>query len=118
MGQQQLLLIVVGVVIVGLAVVLGFNMFEDAAIAGKTDSAIAYTQNLGREAASSIQRGPTFGGYADLDAWLVDHTGETTALGEYFTSGTGDSLACFWSLMDVETSVNIVTGNVSSTPTN
>lgn len=71
MGSQQLLLIVVGVIVVGVAVVLGFSMFQDSAIKGYQDACVSQSQNLSRECAASIIRGPNFGGYVDASAWAV-----------------------------------------------
>ena len=78
MGSQQLLLIVVGVVVVGLAVVLGFQMFESAANSGYTDSAVAISQDIARNAGSSLTRGIMLGGSASLTDWTSAHTTDYT----------------------------------------
>jgi len=121
MGQQQLLLIVVGVVIVGLAVVLGFSMFQDAGQAGKVDGAISYTQNMGRQCASSLQRGEAFGGYNSIGSWVTAHPSGSTAIGTYQTSAEPDStLRTSW-LIDGNTytiDVDVANGEISSSPGN
>ena len=38
MGQQQLLLIILGVIIVGIAVAVGITMFQDNAISANRDA--------------------------------------------------------------------------------
>jgi Tfp pilus assembly protein PilE len=46
MGQQQLLLIVLGVIIVGIAVVVGINLFNASAISSNRDAVISDLSNL------------------------------------------------------------------------
>jgi hypothetical protein len=50
MGQQQLLLIILGVIIVGVAVVVGITMFEDNAIDQNRSAVIADLTTLGAKA--------------------------------------------------------------------
>lgn len=50
MGQQQLLLIVVGVVIVGIAVVVGIQMFGQQSASSNLDAVISDLQNIGAKA--------------------------------------------------------------------
>ena len=47
MGQQQLLLIVLGVIVVGIAVVVGINLFNANAEASAKDTIISEGTNLG-----------------------------------------------------------------------
>ena len=47
MGQQQLLLIVLGVIIVGIAVVVGINLFNAQAISANRNAVISDLNNLG-----------------------------------------------------------------------
>jgi Tfp pilus assembly protein PilE len=58
MGQQQLLLIILGVIIVGIAVAVGITMFQDNAVSANRD---AVTNDLVQLAAKSQQyyRKPT-----------------------------------------------------------
>jgi len=122
MGSQQLLLIVVGVVIVGLAVVLGFNMFEDSADKGRVDAAISYSQNLSRDAVSSLQRGEAMGGNADLASWVTGHPSGSTAIGGYTISANigADSLLFNWALLPdgdvVNIGVGLYSGGVNVSP--
>ena len=121
MGSQQLLLIVVGVVIVGLAVVLGFGMFEDSANAGKVDAAVSYSQNVAKDAASSVLRGVAMGGYDTFENWA--NAGENgsgvTAIGDYSVAYADDSLRFVWLFTDLSTAavtINPETGGVTTTP--
>mgnify|MGYP001187601738 CR=1 FL=1 len=52
MGQQQLLLIILGVIIVGIAVAVGITMFQDNAVSANRD---AVTNDLVQLAAKSQQ---------------------------------------------------------------
>lgn len=47
MGQQQLLLIVLGVIIVGIAVVVGINVFTASSVQANADGLTADVVNLG-----------------------------------------------------------------------
>lgn len=47
MGQQQLLLIVLGVIVVGIAVVVGINLFNANAESSAKDTIISEGTNLG-----------------------------------------------------------------------
>ena len=47
MGQQQLLLIVLGVIVVGIAVVVGINLFNANAEASAQDSIVSQGTNIG-----------------------------------------------------------------------
>lgn len=47
MGQQQLLLIVLGVIIVGLAITVGINLFSSNAQSSNRDAVISDLSNLG-----------------------------------------------------------------------
>jgi hypothetical protein len=45
-GQQQLLLIVLGVIIVGIAVIVGINLFNASAVSSNRDAVISDLNNL------------------------------------------------------------------------
>jgi hypothetical protein len=47
MGQQQLLLIVLGVIVVGIAVVVGINLFNASAEEANKDGIVSDCTNLG-----------------------------------------------------------------------
>ena len=52
MGQQQLLLIVLGTIIVGVAVVVGINMFTTGAVNAERDALVQDVNNIASSAAS------------------------------------------------------------------
>ncbi len=62
MGQQQLLLIVLSVIIVGIAVVVGINMFNDQAASSNLDAVTADLVNLASRAQQHHRRPTAMGG--------------------------------------------------------
>ena len=62
MGQQQLLLIILGVIVVGIAVVVGISMFQDNAISANRDAVTNDLVNLGARAQQYYRRPPALGG--------------------------------------------------------
>ena len=50
MGQQQLLLIVLGVIIVGIAVVVGISVFTASSSSSNQDAVISDLQNISANA--------------------------------------------------------------------
>ena len=84
MGQQQLLLIVLGVIIVGIAVVVGINVFTVSSANSNRDAVISDLTTL---AAMSQQyyRKPTAmgGGGNEFTGWLIPTTLQSTANGSY-----------------------------------
>jgi Tfp pilus assembly protein PilE len=62
MGQQQLLLIILGVIVVGIAVAVGITMFQDSAISANRDSVTSDLVNLAARAQEYYRRPTTQGG--------------------------------------------------------
>jgi Tfp pilus assembly protein PilE len=62
MGQQQLLLIILGVIVVGIAVVVGITMFQDNAISANRDAVTNDLVNLGARAQQFYRRPCALGG--------------------------------------------------------
>jgi Tfp pilus assembly protein PilE len=62
MGQQQLLLIILGVIVVGIAVVVGITMFQDNAISANRDAVTNDLVALGARAQQYYRRPTTVGG--------------------------------------------------------
>lgn len=62
MGQQQLLLIVLGVIIVGIAVVVGINLFNANAETSTQDSIVSQGTNLGAMAQQYFKKPIAMGG--------------------------------------------------------
>ena len=64
MGQQQLLLIVLGTIIVGVAVVVGINMFTTGAVNSERDALLQDVNNIASAAASYWRKPAALGGGA------------------------------------------------------
>ena len=62
MGQQQLLLIVLGVIIVGIAVVVGINLFNANAEESTKDGVVSDCTNLGAMAQQYYKKPTSMGG--------------------------------------------------------
>ena len=62
MGQQQLLLIVLGVIIVGIAIVVGINLFNANAESSTKDSIISEGNNIGAIAQQYYMKPTSMGG--------------------------------------------------------
>ncbi len=62
MGQQQLLLIVLGVIIVGVAVVVGINLFNANAEQSTKDTVVSEATNIGALAQQFFKKPTAMGG--------------------------------------------------------
>lgn len=92
MGQQQLLLIVLGVIIVGIAVVVGINLFNANAEESMKDTIASEGLNLGAMAQQFYKKpialgggGNTFttGGPSD-NGWKIPDKLKVTAAADWF----------------------------------
>ncbi len=75
MGQQQLLLIVLGTIIVGVAVVVGINMFTTGAVNAERDALLQDVNNVASSAASYWRKPAALGGGARSFTAVSDVTG-------------------------------------------
>ena len=80
MGQQQLLLIVLGVIIVGIAVVVGINVFTASSLQANNNAVISDLQTIG-SMAQQFYRKPTAmgGGGNTFTNWTVPASLDSTA---------------------------------------
>lgn len=62
MGQQQLLLIVLGVIIVGIAVVVGINVFTASSLNANNDAVISDVMTIGSMAQQFYRKPEAMGG--------------------------------------------------------
>lgn len=62
MGQQQLLLIILGVIVVGIAVAVGITMFQDNAVGANRDAVTNDLVNLAARAQQHFRRPAALGG--------------------------------------------------------
>ncbi|MGK9475384.1 hypothetical protein [Melioribacter sp. OK-6-Me] len=93
MGQQQLLLIVLGVIIVGIAVVVGINVFTASSTQANRDAVIADLTNLA-SLAQQYYRKPTAlgGGGNTFTGWTVPAQLDTTGNGVYTATVSAQSV--------------------------
>lgn len=74
MGQQQLLLIVLGTIIVGVAVVVGINMFTTGAINAERDALLQDVNSIASTASSYWRKPAVLGGGARSFVGVTDVT--------------------------------------------
>jgi len=84
MGQQQLLLIVLGVIVVGIAIVVGINLFNSNAVESNRNAVVADLNNLAAKAMQHFKT-PTAmgGGQGTFTNWAIPTGMGTTANGTY-----------------------------------
>lgn len=94
MGQQQLLLIVLGVIVVAIAVVVGFSMFNTNAISSNRDSIESDLNSLGVMAQSYYKTPATMGGGgASFNGWTIPTKTDTTPNGTYAATISAQSVS-------------------------
>ena len=119
MGQQQLLLIVLGIIIVGIAIAVSIQLFRSNAIEAKRDILIEETTSLGIMALQYFKKPAELGGGSkSFVGWTIPSQMVTTANGNFMTStvsatqviiiGTGTEVVTGTDSIEVQT---IVTAN-------
>lgn len=89
MGQQQLLLIVLGVIIVGIAVVVGINVFTAQSEESTKDAIVSDCTNLGAMAQQYFRKPTAMGGGGNaFTGWTIPSNLDTTANGTYAATVT------------------------------
>ena len=116
MGQQQLLLIVLAIIIVGIAIAVSIQLFRENAIEAKRDVLIEETTSLGYMAIQYYKKPRELGGgdQSFID-WEIPSQMVTTANGNFMTStidpdqviinGTGTEVVTGIDSIEVETYV-------------
>jgi len=80
MGQQQLLLIVLGVIIVGIAVVVGINVFTASSLEANKSAMVADLQTIGSMAQQYYRKPAAMGGGGNsFTGWTVPTSLKKTA---------------------------------------
>lgn len=103
MGQQQLLLIVLGVIIVGTAVVLAIILFRSNAVENKRDIVMNEATHIATLARNYYKKPLNLGGGGNnFTGWKIPSSLESTSSGKYEASvsdneviitGTGNDVA-------------------------
>lgn len=84
MGQQQLLLIVLGVIIVGIAIIMGINLFQANAVEAKRNNVTNELVNLASHAQQYYLKPKALGGGSrSFAGWKIPNELVTTANGHY-----------------------------------
>lgn len=94
MGQQQLLLIVLGVIIVGIAVVVGINVFTASSVEANKSAVVADLTTLASMGQQFYRKPIALGGGGNaFDNWEIPTSLQSTANGSYeATTAAGNSL--------------------------
>ena len=89
MGQQQLLLIILSVIIVGIAIAVGINMFQTNAVDSNRQALISDVTNLGAKA-HRFFRTPTSlaGGGQNFQGFYLTAKESTNANGQFIVTAT------------------------------
>lgn len=93
MGQQQLLLIVLGVIIVGIAVIIGIYAFQTSSIENKRDTVINESVNIGTLALQYYKKARLYGGGEySFSGWDIPNKMKSTTNGNYTAQVYNDSV--------------------------
>jgi len=118
MGQQQLLLIVLGVIIVGIAVVVGINVFTASSVTSNKDAVSSDLLNLG-SLAQQYYRKPVAmgGGGTSFTGWAIPSTLQTTGNGSYAATITNSqSVSIVGTGTEKGTNGSVITVTATITP--
>ena len=112
MGQQQLLLIILGVIIVGIAVAVGITMFQDNAVDQNRSAVIADLTTLAAKAQQYYAKPTTLGGGGNS---FVGLTADATGLGDLaFTAFTTNANGAY-TIKTAGTATSVVLHGVGTT---
>jgi type II secretory pathway pseudopilin PulG len=90
MGQQQLLLIVLGIIIVGIAIAVGVNMFQQSAVDTNRQSIISDLTNLAAKAQRFYRTPQELGGGAqNFQGFALGRLDTSNANGSYRVYASG-----------------------------
>jgi len=104
MGQQQLLLIVLGTIIVGIAIVVGINMFSSGAVNAERDALIHDVNNIAALAGAYWRKPASLGG-GERD-WQTP----AATLNEFGADSTNANGAFVWTALSPDSAEVTATG--------
>ena len=117
MGQQQILLIVLGIIVVGIAVILGITLFKTSAVEAKRDNMMNEAFNLASMAQQYYQRPKSLmGGGREFTSWEIPGALTVTASGRYEALVEADQIIITGVGNDVVTGNDSVSISVTVTP--
>ncbi|MDQ7817788.1 MAG: hypothetical protein RDU14_12255 [Melioribacteraceae bacterium] len=118
MGQQQLLLILLGILIVGVAIIAGINLFRANAIEAKRNNVTNELVNLGALAQQYYMKPQALGGGSrSFTGWNIPTELVTTANGHYTCTVFSDSVVLIGVGNEVVTNNDSVTVKLTVRPT-
>ncbi|MHB8853696.1 MAG: hypothetical protein ACYC6P_10130 [Ignavibacteriaceae bacterium] len=117
MGQQQLLLIVLGVIIVGIAIVVGINLFNANAVSSNRDAIISDLNNLGATAVQFYMKPTSMGGGQNtFTGWTIPAGLDSTANGVYTATVSAQSITITGISQSQKVKGNAVEADATVTP--
>ena len=115
MGQQQLLLIILGVIIVGIAIAVGITMFGSSSIQSNKDAIVNDLNNLAANGYQyRIRPGSMGGGGGAYTGYIVPLKLQTNSNGSYTTTSVGAASITFKGT-SAQATANTVTAILDST---
>jgi len=117
MGQQQLLLIVLGIIIVGIAVYTGITLFSVNAVEAKRNNVTNELVNLASMAQGYYMRPLTMGGGShSFVGWVIPGELRVTANGTYSADIVADSIVITGMGNEVVTGTDSIQVKISVRP--
>jgi hypothetical protein len=108
LGQQQLLLVLLGIVVVGVAIAVAINLFRGNAIDRKREILINESHNLGSIAISYYKKPKMMGGGGKkFTGWTIPSQMVATVNGSYTATVSADNIVI------IGTGTEVVTNNDS-----
>src|SRR5512137_2051511 len=113
MGQQQLLLIILGVIIVGIAIAVGLSLFSAQSVQSNRDAIINDLNNLAAQAYQYRIRPTSMGGgQGSYDSFTIPSKMRTNENATYTVTGGGATLT--FSATSAQNPSNTVTVQINS----
>lgn len=118
MGQQQLLLIILGVIIVGIAIVVGISLFRANAIEAKRNNVTNELVNLASVAQQYYLKPASYGGGSrNFTGWFIPPELKTTANGNYVAQVSANNVIIIGTGNEVVTNNDSVKVQITVMPT-
>lgn len=113
MGQQQLLLIILGVIIVGIAIAVGLSLFSAQSVQSNRDAMINDLNNLAAQAYQFRIRPTSMGGgQGDYTTFSIPVKMQTNENGTYSASASTNSIVV--TATSAQNSSNYITVTIDS----
>ena len=119
MGQQQLLLVILGIIIIGIAIAVGLNLFRTQSIDNKRDLLINESSSMAALAMSYYKKpGNLGGGGNSFIGWSIPNDMHITASGSFAAQVFSDSIIITGTGNEVVTGSDSVKIKTTVYPTN